>query len=95
VKAPHSVPRGEKVDVGVTITNASGKAVPAAIPVKVEISDPAGRLAEFSGYHAAKNGRLDLHLRLAPNDATGVWQIRVRELASGREAVVYLRVTES
>jgi hypothetical protein len=95
VKAPHSVPRGEKVDVGVTITNASGKAVPAAIPVKVEISDPAGRLAEFSGQHAAKNGRLDLHLHLAPNDAAGVWQVRVRELASGREAVVYLRVTES
>jgi hypothetical protein len=39
--------------------------------------------AEFSGFHGAKTGQLELKLAIASNDTTGLWQIRVRELASG------------
>jgi hypothetical protein len=95
LKAPHSVPQGAKVDVEVTVADASNRAVQAVLPVSVEISDSAGGRAEFSGHHAANDGRLGLHLDLAPNDATGVWQIRVKELVSEQEATAFFRVTES
>ena len=68
------------------------KALPAVVPLQVAIADPAGRSAEFSGYYGAKNGTLCLRLDLAANDRPGVWQIQVRELASGRAAARYLRV---
>jgi hypothetical protein len=86
-----AAPEGE-VKVAVEIADPAGRRVDAVIPVQVEITDPAGRPAEFSGYHAAESGRLELRLQIAPNDATGVWQIHARELASGQEASVYVRV---
>ena len=45
-------------------------------------------------HHAAKDGKLDLHLNLAPNDATGIWEIRAKELASGKETKAFFRVTD-
>jgi hypothetical protein len=95
IKAPHSVPLGAKVDMEVTVADASNRAVAAVLPLNVEISDSAGRRAEFSGHHATKDGKLNLHLDLAPNDAPGMWQIRVKELASGRDATAFFRVTDS
>ena len=65
------------------------------MPVHVEITDPAGRVAEWSGYHAAADGQLNLQFDVARNDAPGVWQIRVRELASGRESAAFVRITNS
>ena len=51
-----------------------------------EVRDAEGRLAEFSGYYAAVDGRLELPLDIAANDPPGTWQISARELASGRVA---------
>ena len=53
------------------------------LPLRVELRDPDGRLAEFSGYHAAVAGRLDLTFDLARNDLPGAWHLRVQELAAG------------
>ncbi|MEQ1851336.1 MAG: hypothetical protein ABMA01_07060, partial [Chthoniobacteraceae bacterium] len=89
---PDSARAGETAKIAIAIAGESGAAIPAVFPLRVEITDPAGRDAEFTGYHAAKNGRLDLSIDIAPNDTPGVWQIRVRELASGREAVRHFRV---
>jgi hypothetical protein len=92
---PDTAERGGKLEVTLTVNDDKGHAIAAVVPVFVQISDPAGRVAEFSGYHAAKDGRLDLHLEPASNDAPGVWQIRARELASGREATAFVRITGS
>ncbi|HEV7401994.1 MAG TPA: LamG-like jellyroll fold domain-containing protein [Chthoniobacteraceae bacterium] len=93
ITAPETAALDAQVPVAVEIADPAGQPVPAVIPVQLEITDPAGRPAEFSGYHAAEAGRLDLRLQIAPNDAPGLWQIHARELASGQEASVYLRVT--
>jgi hypothetical protein len=81
-------------EVIVDITSHDEQLVEAVIPVQVEILDPHGRPAEFSGYHATESGRLTLTLDLASNDTPGVWTIRARELATGRMATRYMRVVE-
>jgi len=81
---PPKAKRGNTVVVTLSITDAKGVALTAVVPVRVEILDPQGRLAEGSGFYGARNGRHKLALDLAPNDLRGAWTIRVTELASGK-----------
>jgi hypothetical protein len=92
VKLPEGVARGEPVRCAVAVVAADGRPLDAVVPLHVEICDSEGRAAERSGYHAAAGGRLDLTLDIAANDTPGVWQVRVRELASGRVGVGHFRV---
>jgi hypothetical protein len=92
IQAAESVAAGNRLPITIAVVDSSGSPVPAAIPLDVEISDPAGRRAEFSGFHCAADGKLDLELNLAANDLPGVWQIRTRELASGSTAAAYFRL---
>jgi hypothetical protein len=66
LKAPHFVPLGANADVEVSIIDSSKRPIAAVVPVRVDISDSSGRLAEFSGYHAARDGKLPLHLSSRP-----------------------------
>ena len=84
--------RGGDLNCEIAVTGDDGQPIDAVVPVQVEIRDPDGRLAEFSGYYGAVHGRLTLRLNVAPNDTLGVWQISVKELASGRTAAQYVRV---
>jgi len=92
--APHGARRGDQVTLKVEVVDEAGKPLSAVVPLQVEIRDPEGRPAEFSGYYGAAGGRASLTLDLAPNDVAGVWEIRARELASGKSATAYLRVSE-
>ena len=92
VMAPRKAELGDTVEVSVKVGAKWGKQLDAVIPVQVEILDPAGKPAEFSGYYGAKDGRIDIRLDLAANDATGDWKIRAKDLASGLTAEETLRV---
>lgn len=92
VRAPAAATQGADVVVKIDVVDAQGRPLSAVVPVRVEIRDSAGRDAEFTGCYGARNGQLELPLRLARNDAPGMWQIRARELASGRTGTAYLRV---
>lgn len=92
VNAPATAAQGSNVAVQIAVVDAAGQPIGAIVPLRVDIRDSAGRDAEFTGYYGAKNGQLEIPLRLARNDAPGVWQIRVRELASGRIATAYFRL---
>jgi hypothetical protein len=94
VAAAGAVKAGAALACRVEVVGDDGKPLAAVAPVRVEILDPAGCAAEWSGAYGAKDGRLDLTLDLAKNDRPGLWQIRARELASGREASAYFRVTQ-
>jgi len=83
VKAPGQAKRGGLVDVIVSVVDTKGAALAAVVPIQVEILDPQGRPAEFSGYYGAKDGKVSLRMSLAANDAPGAWLIRATELASG------------
>ena len=76
---------GERATIEISVVGPGEEPVPAVLPLRVDILDPVGRVAEFSGYHAAKNGRLSVGIDLAPNDRAGLWKVRARELASGFE----------
>ncbi len=87
-----SLSREENTSVTVEVQDLYRKPVEAVIPLELKITDASGRIAEFSGYYAAVDGRLKVELDIAKNDPPGVWTIEARELASGKTAVHYLRV---
>ncbi len=92
IEAPERVAPGESATIKATVVDAEGKAINAIVPVKVELLDPDGRPAEFSGYYGAKDGQVGIAAQIAANDVPGLWCIRVQELASGRTADAYMRV---
>jgi hypothetical protein len=92
VLIPDVIKRGDHFRLSADISDRGGHPVPAVIPVQLQITDPSGRGAEFSGYYGAKDGHLEIPVDIATNDAPGVWQVRVRELASGLERTVFFRV---
>lgn len=92
VDAPEVVGRGQQAACTIEVQDAEGQPLDAVVPVIVEIRDAEGRLAEFSGSYAAIGGKLTIALDIAPNDPMGIWQIEVRELASGRTSVHTMRV---
>ena len=84
LQAPGKTKRSESVTVKVMVTDERGNPIKAVIPLRVDIVDAEGRVAEFSGFYGAKDGILNLNLDLASNDAAGTWIIRAQELCSLR-----------
>jgi hypothetical protein len=93
LEAPQQTPVGQACSCRIAVTDADGQPIDAVIPLHVQITDPHGRPAEFSGYYGAASGQLSLQLDFATNDAPGIWTIRVQELASGRDALHFVRAT--
>jgi hypothetical protein len=83
---------GSSVECTIEVHDDRGTLVPAMLPLHVELRDPDGRSAEFSGHYAAVGGRLEVVWDIASNDIPGPWHLRVRDLASGisidRELIV-------
>ncbi|MCD6362311.1 MAG: hypothetical protein J7M38_15750, partial [Armatimonadetes bacterium] len=83
---------GDTLVIAVQVLGDDGKPMDAIVPVRVEILDPAGRAAEFSGYYGARDGRVTIEALIAPNDMPGLWRIHAEELASGLTGDAYVRV---
>jgi hypothetical protein len=83
VSLPPSVALGQSASCSIEIRDDRAAPVPAVLPLAVELRDPEGRLAEFSGYHAAHEGQLALTFELASNDVPGAWHLAIKDLASG------------
>lgn len=94
IDMPASATRGKSITCALAVVADDGKPVSAVVPVRVMILDPAGEEAERSGFYGAKDGQLQLNLDIASNDRTGLWQLRVIELASRQEASAYFRVMQ-
>jgi len=92
IEAPKAVRPGEAAAIQVTVLGADGRPLDAVVPVRLDLLDPSGKAAEFSGYYGAKDGRLEIAAQIATNDTPGLWRIRAEELASGKTADVYMRV---
>jgi hypothetical protein len=92
LEGPETVPAGKSATCKITIVDNQARAISAVIPVRVDILDPTGREAEFTGFYGAKDGQLEICMDIAPNDAPGIWTIHVKELASGLTADHYFRV---
>ncbi len=92
IEAPEQVARGAQARCVVRIVDADDQPLAAVVPVEVQVRDPEGRLAEYSGAYGAADGQVEIALDIAANDPFGVWQIEVRDLASGQTANAYFRV---
>jgi len=90
VDAPREAKRGAVAEVRIAVIDSDSRPLDAVIPLRVDSRDPDGRVAERTGWYGAKDGVLDLRLDFAANDLPGTWEIRVRELASGRRAARFL-----
>jgi hypothetical protein len=84
-RVPPNARLGDAVDVVAKVSVANGAAA-AVLPLEVSILDPQGRPAEGSGWYGAAEGEQRVRLQLARNDLPGTWTVRVRDLASGRQA---------
>ena len=93
ITAPKSAAPGDNAAIAVTIVGDDGRPMDAVVPVKIDLIDPSGRAAEFSGYYGAKDGVAEITATIAPNDTPGLWRIQVLELASGQVANAYMRVS--
>ncbi|NLO05821.1 MAG: LamG domain-containing protein [candidate division WS1 bacterium] len=91
--APQETTSGSRVTIAAEILDDAGERIDAVVPVRVDLLDPAGHAAEFSGWYGATGGGVEVNADLAINDMPGLWQIRVQELASGKTASAYLRVS--
>lgn len=89
---PNTVKRGTDVPFTTLVTNSAGRTPNAVIPLQITIKKPNGELGEFSGYHAAKEGKLDLVLNLASNEPEGKWSFTVKDLASGNVSSMIFNV---
>ncbi|QDT41516.1 hypothetical protein Pan241w_15790 [Gimesia alba] len=94
VTAPKQLKRGESGTISMKVLDPKNRPVAAVIPVEVSIEDAEGRVAEFSGYRALKGGVQTFQIQIAPNDKAGIWRVRVRELASGKETSAFIRVID-
>jgi len=94
IEGPEELKRLEENVIPVTVTDDAGSALAAIIPLEVILKDPDRRVAEFSGYYGARDGRQELRVTPAPNDTAGVWTLTARELASGKLARHYFRLRE-
>ena len=94
IDAPAQAKLGGALPLQIRVVDRQRRPIDAVIPMQVEIHDPSGRAMEFTGYYGAKDARLAIQVDLARNDAPGVWEIQVRELASGATAAGYVRVSK-
>jgi len=92
IEAPNAARPGETAKIKATVVGADGQPLDAIVPVRIDLLDPSGRPAEFSGFYGAKDGQAEIAAQIAANDTPGLWRIHAEELASGRTADAYVRV---
>ncbi|MBT3374102.1 MAG: LamG domain-containing protein [Lentisphaerae bacterium] len=94
VTVPGTVRKGSSMDLSVSVCDATDELVDAVVPLEIEVTDPEGRAAEFSGAYGAAGGRADISLNIAANDLGGPWRASVRDLASGKTVEKTFIVTD-
>lgn len=94
LSVPENATLSNTAKLSARITSTQEGPVKAVIPVRLDIRDANGNLAEGSGYYAAENGILEADINLAPNDDPGTWEVKIKELASGMEATKWMRVAK-
>ncbi len=82
LSAPERAVRGGFLDVSVRFAHPTLAATHA---IHVDVLNPAGKIAaQYSGNWAAVQGEAAQRIPLALNDATGKWEVRVRDVISGQ-----------
>lgn len=81
VAVPREAPRGTIAGIGFALDS------PAAVSVfHVEVADPSGTVTRYSGNFFGTEGRGGTAIPFALNDGPGKWEIRVRDVLTGKAA---------
>ena len=90
IAAPSRIPRGETATIGVS---AAGKTPAARHAFHIDVVDPLGKvLPQYSGNLIAPEGRAAKVLPIAENDPAGKWEIRVKDILSGKVSTAAIEV---
>jgi hypothetical protein len=92
MNGPDKLFPGQPATFRITVCDSTNKEIDAIIPIQFEVKDSEGRILEKSGYWKAQGGVLEITLDIAENDVRGVYQIKAKELASGKTVYFYPRL---
>ncbi|HEO70000.1 MAG TPA: hypothetical protein ENN80_01975 [Candidatus Hydrogenedentes bacterium] len=92
VKAPETATPGEVVELTIRVLGESGEAINGALPLRVDVADPAERLDQWGRYTTTRAGVCTFRFIPAINDAPGEWNVRVTELIAGTQAETSITV---
>jgi hypothetical protein len=95
--APKSAQRGDRYPIRLEVLDAAGNLIKGAVPVRIDLTDSAGRKTEYSRYAATAfsdtyGWGFELSFSPAINDLYGEWTIKVAELLSGKTAELKIAV---
>ncbi len=82
--APSTARPMEETAVAVKVSG-KGALVPGAVPIRLDIVAPDGKISPLSGNYATKDGVFELKWTPAVNDMKGAWKIKAEELAGGNK----------
>ena len=82
IKSPY-VMRGGEMTLKFSVKDASGRPVPARLPVEVRVYDAKGAELDGAGYACAVDGVCTLKVRTNLNDPDGSYRVVCRDRASG------------
>lgn len=89
ITAPSNVRLGQRVDVTIEVTGASGQPLVGVHPLRIEVIDPNGEPTDDSRFAATRledDGRYVLPLTATVNATLGAYTIRVTELVANHTA---------
>ena len=85
------VARGGELTVKMTVSDDSGRPVPARLPVEIRVYDSAGAELDGAGFACAEDGVCTLSVRTNLNDAPGGYRVSCRDRASGIVREVHVK----
>jgi hypothetical protein len=98
IGSPDTARLGEKIELNLRVLSQSGKPFEAGLPLKVTITDPLGRVTEWSRYtttRQAAKGLCKFVFTPAADDEPGTWTIEVVDMIAGTTAQANISVSTS
>ncbi len=93
VEAPATVPAGRNFTVRVTALTADGKPVDGSVPFEIALLNARGQVV--SETWPAGSPIAATRFAVAPWEQAGAWQLRVREMISGRQVTVPVAISKA
>ena len=92
IETPKSIARCSDARIRVLVLGEDGRPVQGHQPIQVEVAQPGGPAQEWTGSYVTTGGSLEIPIRPAGNHPPGAWEVRVKELSSGKTVAARLQV---
>jgi len=86
IETPDRIGPGDAATLRIAMTDDNNAPLAGLQPIELTITTPGGVRNEYSGYHCATRGVLDIPFVAALNDEHGTWTIEANDLTAGRTA---------